>query len=66
MITYFKIIHVIYKKLKNLFVSFQVVLVNVVHLRDPVCPLPTSVLAQYLKQSSGQLSCLKVGFKTDI
>lgn len=37
----------------------SVVLVNVVHLRDPVCPLPTSVLAQYLKQSSGQLSCLK-------
>ncbi|XP_055678717.1 cell growth regulator with RING finger domain protein 1-like [Lutzomyia longipalpis] len=36
-----------------------VILVNVVHLRDPVCPLPTSVLAQYLKQSSGQLSCLK-------
>lgn len=33
---------------------------NVVHLRDPVCPLPTSILAQYLKQSSGQLSCLKV------
>lgn len=39
---------------------FQVVLINVVHLRDPVCPLPTSVLAQYLKQASGQLSCLKV------
>ncbi|XP_063705541.1 cell growth regulator with RING finger domain protein 1-like isoform X2 [Culicoides brevitarsis] len=36
-----------------------VVLVNIVHLRDPVCPLPTSILAQYLKQSSGQLSCLK-------
>lgn len=34
---------------------------NVVHLRDPVCPLPTSLLAQYLKQASGQLSCLKVG-----
>lgn len=36
-----------------------VLLVNVVHLRDPVCPLPTSILAQYLKQGSGQLSCLK-------
>uniref|UniRef100_A0A336N1J5 CSON004643 protein n=2 Tax=Culicoides sonorensis TaxID=179676 RepID=A0A336N1J5_CULSO len=36
-----------------------VVLVNIVHLRDPVCPLPTSILAQYLKQASGQLSCLK-------
>ncbi|XP_041765002.1 cell growth regulator with RING finger domain protein 1-like isoform X1 [Anopheles merus] len=36
-----------------------VILVNVVHLRDPVCPLPTSILAQYLKQASGQLSCLK-------
>lgn len=42
------------------FHSLQVILVNVVHLRDPVCPLPTSILAQYLKQSSGQLSCLKV------
>lgn len=40
--------------------SFQVILVNVVHLRDTVCPLPTSILAQYLKQASGQLSCLKV------
>ncbi|CAO1312458.1 unnamed protein product [Diamesa tonsa] len=36
-----------------------VVLISVVHLRDNVCPLPTSVLAQYLKQASGQLSCLK-------
>ncbi|XP_026466051.1 uncharacterized protein LOC113369690 [Ctenocephalides felis] len=36
-----------------------VALVNVVHLRDPVCPLPTSMLGQYLKQSSGQLSTLK-------
>lgn len=36
-----------------------VVLVNVIHLRDPVCPLPTSILAQYLKQANGQLSCLK-------
>lgn len=36
-----------------------VILVNVVHLKDPVCPLPTSILAQYLKQASGQLSCLK-------
>lgn len=41
-------------------ISFQVILVNVVHLRDPVCPLPTSILAQYMKQASGQLSCLKV------
>ncbi|KFB48496.1 AGAP003181-PA-like protein [Anopheles sinensis] len=40
-----------------------VILVNVVHLRDPVCPLPTSILAQYLKQASGQLSCLKVSGK---
>lgn len=36
-----------------------VLIVNVVHLRDPVCPLPTSLLAQYLKQANGQLSNLK-------
>ncbi|XP_025833459.1 cell growth regulator with RING finger domain protein 1 isoform X2 [Agrilus planipennis] len=34
-------------------------LINVVHIRDSVCTLPTSVLAQYLKQANGQLSCLK-------
>lgn len=39
---------------------FQVALVNVVHIKDPVCTLPTSILAQYLKQANGQLSCLKV------
>uniref|UniRef100_A0A182SX39 Uncharacterized protein n=1 Tax=Anopheles maculatus TaxID=74869 RepID=A0A182SX39_9DIPT len=42
-----------------------VILVNVVHLRDPVCPLPTSILAQYLKQASGQLSCLKINWQTE-
>ncbi|CAG9799792.1 unnamed protein product [Chironomus riparius] len=36
-----------------------VLLMNVIHIRDTQCPLPTSVLAQYLKQASGQLSCLK-------
>lgn len=36
-----------------------VALINVVHIRDSVCTLPTSILAQYLKQASGQLSCLK-------
>lgn len=36
-----------------------VALVNVVHIRDSVCTLPTSILAQYLKQANGQLSCLK-------
>ncbi|XP_044728762.1 cell growth regulator with RING finger domain protein 1-like isoform X1 [Chrysoperla carnea] len=36
-----------------------VALVNVVHIKDPVCTLPTSILAQYLKQANGQLSCLK-------
>jgi hypothetical protein len=40
---------------------FQVALVNVVHIKDSVCTLPTSILAQYLKQANGQLSCLKVG-----
>ena len=33
---------------------------NVVHIKDSVCTLPTSILAQYLKQANGQLSCLKV------
>lgn len=36
-----------------------VLLMNVIHIRDSQCPLPTSVLAQYLKQASGQLSSLK-------
>ncbi|XP_053682260.1 cell growth regulator with RING finger domain protein 1-like isoform X2 [Sabethes cyaneus] len=36
-----------------------VILVNVIHLRDAGCPLPTSILAQYLKQAGGQLTCLK-------
>ena len=38
----------------------SVALVNVVHIKDSVCTLPTSILAQYLKQANGQLSCLKV------
>lgn len=33
---------------------------NVVHIKDSVCTLPTSILAQYLKQANGQLSSLKV------
>ncbi|XP_039282160.1 cell growth regulator with RING finger domain protein 1 isoform X2 [Nilaparvata lugens] len=36
-----------------------VALINVVHIKDAVCTLPTSILAQYLKQANGQLSCLK-------
>ncbi|KAK7603645.1 hypothetical protein V9T40_003644 [Parthenolecanium corni] len=36
-----------------------VALVNVVHIKDSVCTLPTSILAQYLKQANGQLSSLK-------
>ncbi|VEN43385.1 unnamed protein product [Callosobruchus maculatus] len=36
-----------------------VALINVVHIKDKVCTLPTSILAQYLKQANGQLSCLK-------
>ena len=42
----------------------QVALVNVVHIKDSVCTLPTSILAQYLKQANGQLSCLKVMYKS--
>lgn len=34
-------------------------LISVVHIKDSVCTLPTSILAQYLKQANGQLSCLK-------
>lgn len=51
-----------YTLLHNLihFSILQVALVNVVHIKDSVCPLPTSILAQYLKQANGQLSCLKV------
>uniref|UniRef100_A0A224XTI1 Putative cell growth regulator with ring finger domain protein 1-like isoform 1 n=1 Tax=Panstrongylus lignarius TaxID=156445 RepID=A0A224XTI1_9HEMI len=36
-----------------------VALINIVHIKDQVCTLPTSILAQYLKQGNGQLSCLK-------
>lgn len=36
-----------------------VALISVVHIKDAVCTLPTSILAQYLKQANGQLSCLK-------
>nr|CAD7432513.1 unnamed protein product [Timema monikensis] len=36
-----------------------VALINVIHIKDLVCTLPTSILAQYLKQANGQLSCLK-------
>lgn len=36
-----------------------VALVSVVHIRDDSCPLPSTILAQYLKQANGQLSCLK-------
>ncbi|XP_068085986.1 cell growth regulator with RING finger domain protein 1 isoform X2 [Anabrus simplex] len=36
-----------------------VALISVVHIKDSVCTLPTSILAQYLKQANGQLSCLK-------
>lgn len=36
-----------------------VALVSVVHIKDDDCTLPTSILAQYLKQANGQLSSLK-------
>ncbi|PZC72058.1 hypothetical protein B5X24_HaOG211983 [Helicoverpa armigera] len=36
-----------------------VALISVVHIRDDQCPLPSGVIAQYLKQANGHLSCLK-------
>ncbi|KAL0275839.1 UNVERIFIED_CONTAM: hypothetical protein PYX00_003568 [Menopon gallinae] len=36
-----------------------VALINVVHIKDSVCTLPTSILSQYLKQANGRLCCLK-------
>ncbi|XP_068619284.1 cell growth regulator with RING finger domain protein 1-like [Battus philenor] len=36
-----------------------VALVSVVHIRDDQCPLPSGIIAQYLKQHNGHLSCLK-------
>ncbi|CAH2044641.1 unnamed protein product, partial [Iphiclides podalirius] len=36
-----------------------VALVSVVHIRDEQCPLPSGIIAQYLKQANGHLSCLK-------
>lgn len=38
----------------------QVALVNVIHIKDNVCTLPTCLLAQYLKQANGRLTTLKV------
>ncbi|KAI5740080.1 hypothetical protein M8J76_000328 [Diaphorina citri] len=43
----------------NLHPNEPVALVNVVHIKDAVCTLPTNILAQYLKQANGQLSSLK-------
>ncbi|CAK1547460.1 unnamed protein product [Leptosia nina] len=36
-----------------------VALVSIVHIKDDQCPLPSGVIAQYLKQANGHLSCLK-------
>lgn len=36
-----------------------VALVSVIHIRDDQCPLPSGIIAQYLKQANGHLSCLK-------
>ncbi|KAJ8714229.1 hypothetical protein PYW08_007849 [Mythimna loreyi] len=36
-----------------------VALISVVHIRDDQCQLPSGVIAQYLKQANGHLSCLK-------
>uniref|UniRef100_A0A8D8V2A5 Cell growth regulator with RING finger domain protein 1 n=1 Tax=Cacopsylla melanoneura TaxID=428564 RepID=A0A8D8V2A5_9HEMI len=43
----------------NLHPNEPVALINVVHIKDAVCTLPTNILAQYLKQANGQLSSLK-------
>ncbi|KAK9498002.1 hypothetical protein O3M35_003892 [Rhynocoris fuscipes] len=43
----------------------DVALVSIVHIKDSICTLPTSVLAQYLKQYNGQLSCLKQLYMAD-
>ncbi|XP_030754436.1 cell growth regulator with RING finger domain protein 1-like [Sitophilus oryzae] len=44
---------------ENVHPDETVALINVVHIKDSVCTLPTSILGQYLKQANGQLSCLK-------
>ncbi|KAG5894619.1 hypothetical protein JTB14_026150 [Gonioctena quinquepunctata] len=44
---------------ENVHPDETVALINVIHIKDSVCTLPTSILAQYLKQANGQLSCLK-------
>lgn len=36
-----------------------VALVSIVHIRDDQCQLPSGVIAQYLKQANGHLTCLK-------
>ncbi|XP_022246452.1 cell growth regulator with RING finger domain protein 1-like isoform X2 [Limulus polyphemus] len=36
-----------------------VAMVTIVHIKDPVCTLNTSVIAQYLKQANEQTCCLK-------
>ncbi|XP_050664222.1 cell growth regulator with RING finger domain protein 1-like [Leptidea sinapis] len=36
-----------------------VALISIVHIKDDQCPLPSGVIAQYLKQANGHLSCLK-------
>ncbi|CAG9128197.1 unnamed protein product [Plutella xylostella] len=36
-----------------------VALVSVIHIQDEQCSLPSGVIAQYLKQANGNLSCLK-------
>lgn len=43
-----------------IFIFFQVALVSVVHIQDDQCSLPSGIIAQYLKQANGHLSCLKV------
>lgn len=43
----------------NVHPSEPVALINVVHIKDAVCTLPTNILAQFLKQANGQLSSLK-------
>ncbi|XP_060531740.1 cell growth regulator with RING finger domain protein 1-like [Cylas formicarius] len=44
---------------QNVLSNETVALINIIHIKDSICTLPTRILAQYLKQANGQLSSLK-------
>ncbi|XP_065226079.1 cell growth regulator with RING finger domain protein 1-like isoform X2 [Planococcus citri] len=56
---YYPLVILLIRDNPNVLPDETVALVNVVHIKDSVCTLPTSILAQYLKQANGQLSSLK-------